>query len=74
MTDGAGRCFFSSLVLEVNTALDAQELSDLFYQESYSYELAEVFLGGENEEMLEDAYRRTLDSLPIHLQPMPILT
>lgn len=32
MTDGEGRCFFSSRVLEVNVALDAEDLSDLFYQ------------------------------------------
>lgn len=32
MTDGDGRCFFSSRVLEVNVALDADELSELFYQ------------------------------------------
>jgi|GEM_PF-2460115 len=32
MTDGEGRCFFSSRVLEVNVALDAEELTDLFYQ------------------------------------------
>ncbi len=46
-------------------------LSDLFYEESYSYELAEVFLGGNTSEMIEDAYLRCLDSLEIHIKPMP---
>lgn len=31
MVDGAGRCFFSSRVLEANIAKDTQDLSDLFY-------------------------------------------
>lgn len=48
-----------------------QRLSDLFYEESYSYELAEIFLGGDSGEMVEDAYQRCLDSLEIHIKPMP---
>ena len=32
MSDGAGRCFFSSRVLEVNYAKDNQDLADLFYE------------------------------------------
>ena len=32
MTDGEGRCFFSSRVLEANASQDTQDLSDLFYQ------------------------------------------
>ena len=46
-------------------------LSDLFYQESYSYELVDVFLGGSDQEMLEDAYRRAIDSLPVYIKPLP---
>jgi len=46
-------------------------LSSLFYQDSYSYELAEVFLGGRDEEMIEDAYNRCCDSLEFRIQPMP---
>lgn len=46
-------------------------LSDLLYQDSYSYELAEIFLGGRDEEMIADAYGRCCDSLEFHIQPMP---
>lgn len=46
-------------------------LSDLLYQDSYSYELAEIFLGGRDEQMIEDAYARCCDSLKFHIQPMP---
>ncbi|MDT8410180.1 MAG: D-alanine--D-alanine ligase [Wenzhouxiangellaceae bacterium] len=47
------------------------QLSTLFYQDSYSYELAVVFIGGDSEEMLEDSYRMCVDCLPIHLKPLP---
>jgi hypothetical protein len=47
------------------------KLSSMLHQDSYSYELAEVFLGGPGPEMLEDAYWRSLRSLPIHIQPFP---
>lgn len=46
-------------------------LSTLFYQDSYSYELVDVFLGGRDAEMLEDSYRRCVDSLPVWLKPIP---
>ncbi|KFZ30401.1 hypothetical protein IDSA_10060 [Pseudidiomarina salinarum] len=48
-----------------------QRLSDMFYQDSYSYELADIFLGGHDKDMLEDAYNRILASLPIYIQPLP---
>ena len=32
MSDGSGRCFFSSSVLKVNFAKDNQDLADLFYE------------------------------------------
>src|SRR6056297_318671 len=48
-----------------------QQLSSMFYQDSYSYELAVIFLGGDSEEMLEDAYQMCVDCLPIHLKPLP---
>ena len=47
------------------------QLSSMLYQDSYSFELAEVFLGGSDPEMIEDAYWRSLRSLPIHIQPFP---
>ncbi|MBS3743634.1 MAG: D-alanine--D-alanine ligase [Wenzhouxiangellaceae bacterium] len=48
-----------------------QQLSSMFYQDSYTYELAVIFLGGDSEEMLEDSYRMCIDCLPIHLKPLP---
>lgn len=47
------------------------QLSTLFYQDSYSYELVDVYLGGRDAEMLEDSYRRCVDSLPVWLKPIP---
>lgn len=47
------------------------QLSTLFFQESYSYELADVFLGGNSVQMIEDSYHRCLDSLPIYIKPLP---
>ena len=46
-------------------------LSSLLYQDSYSYELAELFLGGDDTQVIEDAYTRCLDSLQFLIQPMP---
>ena len=48
-----------------------QQLSSMVYQDSYSYELAVIFLGSDSEEMLEDAYTMCVDCLPIHLKPLP---
>jgi len=48
------------------------QLSSLFYQESYSYELADLFLGGESEQMIEDAFARCVDSLHFHIKPLPL--
>ncbi|HMB37508.1 MAG TPA: ATP-grasp domain-containing protein [Wenzhouxiangellaceae bacterium] len=48
-----------------------QQLSSMFYQDSYSYELAVIFLGGDSEEMLEDAYQMCIDCLHIQLKPLP---
>lgn len=46
-------------------------LSDLSDQDSYSYELMDVFLGGDNAEVIRDAYERCRISLNFHIQPMP---
>ncbi|WP_404403003.1 ATP-grasp domain-containing protein [Idiomarina seosinensis] len=48
-----------------------QRLSEMFFQDSYSYQLADIFLGGHDEGMLEDAYHRVLASLPIFIKPLP---
>lgn len=50
---------------------EGQQLSSLFYQDSYSFELADIFLGGGSEEMVEDAFKRCVDSLHFHIKPMP---
>ncbi len=46
-------------------------LSDLFYQDSYSFELADIFLGGDDQQMLEDEYSRCIDSLTFLIKPVP---
>ena len=48
-----------------------QQLSSMVYQDSYSYELAVIFLGNETAEILEDTYTMCVDCLPIHLKPLP---
>ena len=48
-----------------------RRLSTLFYQDSYSFELADVFLGGRDPQMINDAYARCCDSLQFHIQPIP---
>lgn len=47
-------------------------LSDLPDQDSYSFEIMDVFLGGNSHDMIEDAYHRCRDSLEIHIKPMPV--
>ncbi|MAW82108.1 MAG: D-alanine--D-alanine ligase [Parvularcula sp.] len=47
------------------------KLSELFYQDSYSYELADIFLGGDGQQMLEDEYNRCIDSLTFLIKPIP---
>lgn len=46
-------------------------LSQLPDQDSYSYEIMDIFLGGESDEMIEDAHDRCRDSLVFLIQPMP---
>jgi biotin carboxylase len=48
-----------------------QRLSDLPDQDSYSYELADLFIGGSDREVIEDAYARCLDSLEFAIKPLP---
>lgn len=52
-------------------ATEGTRLSDMPYQDSYSYELADLFLGGDHRQLLEDAYRRCLDSLTVLIKPLP---
>lgn len=52
-------------------AREGTRLSEMPFQDSYSYELADVFLGAQSGDMLEDAYRRCVDTLTVHIKPMP---
>ncbi|NIH79475.1 ATP-grasp domain-containing protein [Amycolatopsis viridis] len=42
---------------------EGQRLSDMDAQDSYSYELAFVYVGADSEDELKDKYQRTIDSL-----------
>lgn len=46
-----------------------QRLSELLHQDPYSYEVAVVFVGGEDEADLEAKYRRCIDMLPFRFSP-----
>jgi biotin carboxylase len=48
---------------------DGQRLSRLQYQDSYSFEVAEVFLGAETEEALLSAHREAMELLPFRISP-----
>lgn len=45
-------------------------LSDLSYQDSYSYEIAAIHVGGSNEDELIEKYRRCQEALGIGLEPI----
>ena len=55
----------------IEIAVDAGiRLSSLKNQDSYSYEVAVLFLGGEDERDLERKYRRLRDRLPLGFEPI----
>ena len=43
-------------------------LSDMAYQDSYSYEVAVIFMGGRSHESLLRRYRRLLRELPLRFE------
>jgi hypothetical protein len=45
-------------------------LSELNYQDSYSYELATVFIGADSEQELLHKYRDVQQALPLELVPL----
>jgi hypothetical protein len=45
-------------------------LSNLKDQDSYSYEVAVIFIGGETSEDLEAKYDHILNQLPLKLEPV----
>jgi hypothetical protein len=47
-----------------------QRLRHLEYQDSYSFELAEIFLGAEDEQSLREKYRIATEMLPFELEPL----
>lgn len=59
---------FATLEIEVKSG---DRLSRLKNQDSYSYEVAVVFIGGENNDDLETKYRQILEQLPLAFAPVP---
>lgn len=50
---------------------EGENLADLSDQDSYSFELMDIFLGGDDPEFIQDAHDRCRDSLGFLIQPMP---
>lgn len=50
---------------------EGQRLSDLADQDSYSFELADLFIGGASLEAIEDTYLRCRHSLDFLIKPIP---
>ena len=50
---------------------EGQRLSDLPDQDSYSYELADIFIGGASPEAVEDTYLRCRHSMEFLIKPIP---
>lgn len=48
---------------------EGMHLSDLNYQDSYSFEIADVFIGGNSEQALLHKYRDVQQALPLELVP-----
>lgn len=48
---------------------DGTQLAHLAYQDSYSFEIAEIFLGARNEAELLEKYRVALELLPFKIDP-----
>ncbi len=48
---------------------EGMRLSDLHYQDSYSYEIASVFIGADNEQQLLQKYHDVQQALPLELVP-----
>jgi hypothetical protein len=49
---------------------EGQRLSHLLYQDSYSYEIAEIFLGADSEDALLEKYDRVCSLLPFEFGPI----
>lgn len=51
-------------------ALEGAQLGDLALQDSYSFEIAEIFMGAPNQAQLLESYRTVLDMLDFRYQPL----
>lgn len=49
---------------------EGARLSALKYQDSYSYEVATIFIGADDEKTLEQKYHRILDRMPLEFDPI----
>jgi hypothetical protein len=57
-------------VLMVVWVKEGDQLSNIADTDSYSYEYANIFVGGESEEELVDKYRRCRELLPFEFEPV----
>ena len=56
---------------EIQLHIDrGQRLSSMTDQDSYSYEIAVIFLGGRNQKDLLEKYRRVKEAMHIELEPV----
>jgi hypothetical protein len=60
---------FPSAEIQLNVT-EGMRLSDLTDQDSYSYEVGVIFLGGESQKQLRDKYRAIRQAIPLELQPL----
>jgi hypothetical protein len=51
-------------------AHEGMRLSELKLQDSYSFEVAELFLGARDQKQLLDNYRRAVDVLNFRFEPL----
>jgi biotin carboxylase len=58
---------FATIEIEVEAGVRLSTLKD---QDSYSYEIAVIFIGGENSEDLEAKYHHILKQIPLELGPV----
>lgn len=56
-------------MIQVNVQ-EGMRLSSLRDQDSYSYEVAALFIGGDNAKDLEAKYQRIIETLPLELSPL----
>lgn len=60
---------FVEVLVEAGT-----RLSDLINQDSYSYEVADIYVGGQTQKELLDNYDRVIELLPFEFDPVEVAT